>query len=1187
MQSPTGSPNTESTRKVLVVAVGASAGGIAAVTELLGHVGTGFGMAFVMIHHLDPGHRSSLPEIFARATSMPVSRADNGMQLSPDHVYVTPESADLSIEDGRLMVVPRDLSDGPHLPIDRFFESLAADRGAGAVGVVLTGTGSDGAQGVRAIKAAGGITFAQDDSAEHRGMPHSAISTGCIDFVQSAAGIAEQLLRLSQRAHPPEVAADDDVELMKILTALRKAIGVDYSRYKLTTVRRRVQRRVAVHGMSTLREYAALLARDSAEMKALAEEILVHVTCFFRDPELFEALHKVVFPKLMENRERDSTIRVWIPACSTGEEVYSVAIALLDFLEDAAPTGVTVKLFGTDISLAAIAKARVGRYPASIERDVSKAHLKRYFTQVEGAYQIRSEVRDLCVFARQDATADPPFSSLDLISCRNLMIYLSPALQERVLPVLHYALREPGFLVLGSSETTRSFPGFTIVDGKAKVYARTSAAPRVLFDFSESRWGGTDVASSTPSNTRQSESSEVHREADRLVLSEFAPPGLVVTEDMAIVQFRGRVGPFLAPTPGVASFELLRMVREELRFALRQMVDDARAKRRTVRRTESFAETNTANRTIELEVIPFGVGSSPQRYLVILFRDVTPDAAELAAQTTPPPKRDEGAMAQELASTRAYLQSVVEQVEASNEELRAANEEVVSSNEELRSTNEELQMAKEELQSANEELRIVNEELSVRNAEGLRLNDDLTNVLSSVEIPILIMGRGQRLRRMTPAAARVMGLAGQDLDLPLRDLGRLGRAFDLEALNTQVIEGLVPVSRVVQDAQGRWYQMTLRPYLTADKRIDGTVMTLIDIDELKQAEQLCREAQLLAERVIDTVREGLVVLDADGRVRSANRAFLQASSLEASQVNGRRLDELGGGAWNVGALVRALDELDDAHRVEDMPLEVDIPGVGRRALVITARHVEATTSVLVAIRDVTEIKRATELVQDYQAKLQRMALDASVIEERERRRIAVALHDRIGQALVLAEMKLSDLREVVTGDAKLGLEAAIALLDQAVNDARGLTFELSPPVLYDLGLGDALAWLADDLLRRYRLRVTTASTGEAVYLNDAMAGFVFRAIRELLMNVQQHAGTATASVSLHWSSQELEIEVRDHGVGFSTEAMDEVTRTGVGLFGVREHLARFGGSMRIESQPSRGTRVVLNVPLLEEPPAST
>jgi two-component system, chemotaxis family, CheB/CheR fusion protein len=1323
--------------RVRVVAVGASAGGLAATTQLVRHLGPQPGVAIVVVHHLDPNYPSSLGELIAKVTPLSVHTAADGLRVEANQIYVGPQNAIVGLKDGALTLEARTETAGHHHPIDRLFESLALDRSVQALGVVLTGTGSDGTVGIQAIKANGGITFAQDGSAEHRGMPESAIATGSVDFILAPDGIARELIRIGQRE--PELSRPDADEqaFRRILTALRAASAIDFANYKQTTFRRRVERRVIITGAASLSAYAELVEHNPEEARALCDEVLIHVTSFFRDPETFEALATTVFPKLLENRPRDTALRIWVPGCSTGEEVYSIAIALLEFLADANAGELPVKLFGTDVSASAIDKARSARYAAGIERDVSAGRLQRFFTHHDDLYQIRKDVRDLCVFAKQDATRDPPFAGMDLISCRNLMIYLGTKLQDRLLPIFHYALREPGFLVLGNAETIRSFPGFTPVDAKNRIYARTSAAPRTLLDLGDRRLPEVG-ADEGLAGAKASVPQDVNREVDRLVLAEFAPPGVVVTDNLAIVQFRGRTGPFLEPAAGVASFDLLRMVREELRLPLRQTIAEVRTKQAVARRTVSLA--GLGSRDLVLEVIPFRVPSTPQRFFVVLFREVSSAAAEppvASPAAAEAPDTVNGELAQELASTRDYLQSVIEQLEASNEELRAANEEIVSSNEELRSTNEELQMAKEELQATNEELRTMNDEMKVRNREATRLNEDLSNVLTSVAIPIVILGRDSRIRRFTPAAAKLFALNPSDVGRAFTDLKPTFPGPGLAPAIAQVLQKLTPVEKTVQDEGGRWFQVTVLPYVTLDNRIDGTVVTAVDVDAVKKGELLLAEARRYAESVVDAIRESLVVLDRDGRIRSANRAFLQMAGGTSGEIEGRLLYDVGGGEWNVPALRKRVEEMGTGDVFEGYRLEQDLKD-GRRIRLLNGRRIEGTPLTLLVIEDVTERERAAEVVRqtelgfremlttaaeailmadssgkivfanrraeeifgfaesemlgleraaliperpsrgdgangdgarrdgagrhdgargdaagrhngaggdgagrhdgaaaaqppvagsglrgrrkngtefpvevvigsmprpagplavsfvtditrrmefekklrDYQDKLRQTAHDAALAEERERRRIAVEVHDHIGQALALAQIKLTSIREAIQGPPRVSFDQAVDLLVQSIADTRTLIFELSPPVLYDLGLKEALSWLVEDLEKRHGLPIDLSDDGADKPLPDATAALVFRAVRELLVNVSKHAHAASARVALRRADGYYSVDVEDRGVGFDPSEIDHAQPgSGFGLFSVREQIGRLGGTIEIASSPGQGTRVNLRVPI--------
>jgi two-component system, chemotaxis family, CheB/CheR fusion protein len=1303
-----------------IAAIGASAGGLAPTVEVIRELGRQPGLAIVVIHHLDPTHESGLVEILSRATAMPVAAATDGVRVEANRVYVVPPNAGLLVSQGVLKVVPRLQEGAQHLPINRFFESLALDREGLAVGVVLSGSGSDGSEGIEAIKKEGGITLAQDATAPFESMPQSAIATGCVDFVLAPAAIGRELVRIG--SHAPSLGAVapqgfEERDYLAIVAAMRKSSGVDFASYKHSTLRRRIQRRLLLRGLTDLGAYLDLLKREPSEISTLCEEVLIHVTGFFREPEVFEVLRTRIFPKLCDTKRPDDGIRVWVPGCATGEEVYSMAICLLEFLEGA-HKDLPIKIFGTDLSLVSIEKARAGTYPQSIERDVSPERLQRFFAKDDHGWRIRRDLRDMCVFAKHDLTNDPPFSSMDVVSCRNLMIYLGPELQDRVIALLHYALKDPGFLVLGNSETVRTFTGFAAMDGKSRIYARTPVAKRLTFDFATPTFLG-ESARPPPSPARAPDRpagkrpslSDLDAEADRLVLAEFAPPGVIVTSDLAIVQCRGQTGPFLELAPGAASLDLLRMAREELRLPLRRLIDQARTAHSPARETGFTVVGGDRRRTVTLEVIPFTVHSADQRFFLVLFQDVTQkESADVirggaeGQETDPVP---EGALANELASTRRYLESVIEQSDATHEELKAANEEIVSSNEELRSTNEELQSAKEELQATNDELRTINDELGQRNVEATRLSDDLTNVLSSAEIPILIVGRDSRLRRFTPAAGKVFDLLASDVDRPLSEARRLGAvAPGLMGLIAEVLEHLRPAECTLQDAAGRWVQLAVRPYVTIDGRIDGTVVAARDIDAETKATEGLVAARKYAENIVETVREGLVVLDRDLRVRSANPAFQRAVARPLKDIEGRRLDELERPELATPALRKVLADLGDGATIEGFRMEHADGPAGLRVFLLNAHHIEGTELFLVAIEDVTEAERArsqraeigfrdaltgasegilmvdpagrivfanlaaaglfgydceeltnlsvdglvpdrlreihsrhrvdylaaplprpmgpdqepvgrrkdgtqfpievslsrmpreggsvvlafvTDItkrreaekkIQAYQERLQNMAFDAAVTEERERRRLAIELHDGIGQDLALAKIKLTPFRNELGGDSRPAINGAIDLLDKAINDSRTLVFELSPPVLYDIGLKAALAWLAEDVEKRHGVHVEVTDDGLDKPLDDAAKAILFRAVRELVLNVLKHARAPQAKVSLRRRDDHFQIDVEDGGVGFDPDApRDRPSPGGFGLLSVREQITRLGGTLKVESAPQAGTRVSVAVPL--------
>src|SRR5437016_637579 len=826
-----------------IVGIGASAGGLEAFSELLSNLPVEPTMAFVLIQHLDPKHPSILSDILSRTTRMSVVEAKHGMRVEPGHVYVMPPNARMTIAGEVLHLGPRSDDRGPQLPIDHFLRSLAEDLGSRAIGVILSGSASDGALGLKAIKAEGGTTFAEaPQSAKFDSMPRSAVASGAVDFVLPPKAIAQELTRIGRhpylgqtRAAPsPEAPASGPDAFDEILRKLREKSGIDFMLYRQTTIRRRIARRMMIHGLDTLEGYLGYLEAHPSQVHALYNDLLVNVTRFFRDPEAFRVLQRSVFPRILKQRPADAPIRVWAPGCSTGEEAYSLAIVLLESLGDADGI-VPIQLYGSDVSETAVVKARAGIYPDNIELDVAGARLRRFFVKVDGQHQVRKAVRELCVFARHNLATDPPFSKMDLIVCRNVLIYLEPELQKRVLSIFHYALKDPGFLMLGVAETVGPLADFfSIVDKKYRVYAKKPTSRR--FDLGlislEQRL---EKIGRTARRTGEAGGGplDLLQEVDRILLSKYAPAGVLVNEAAEILQFRGHTSPYLEPAPGQASLNLLKMAREGLLMELRVAIDKARKQNAPVRRERLSIKQDGGSVQVTLEVIPMR-GPARERNYLVLFERVPPS---MPGSTTPSatlrPKRTATArqienLRQELTATKEFLQSIIQEREAANEELQAANEELQSSNEELQSTNEELETAKEELQSVNEELTTVNEELQQRNAELSQVNNDLNNLFAGISIPIIMLGGDGRIRRFTPTAGKVLSLIPADLGRPIGDIRLNPDLSDLEQVCKHVIDTATVAEREVRDRDGRWYSLRVRPYETADNQIDGTVITLTD-----------------------------------------------------------------------------------------------------------------------------------------------------------------------------------------------------------------------------------------------------------------------------------------------------------------------------------------------------------------------
>ena len=956
---------------VPIVGVGASAGGLEAFTQMLGALPADTGMAFVLVQHLSPSRASLLAEILSRVTAMPVLEVQDEPRVKPDHVYVIPPNRDMVISRGSLQLLPRDQARGLRRPIDLFLRSLAEDLREMAIGVILSGTANDGTLGLEEIKAEGGITFAQDDTAQQSGMPRNAVASGCVDFVLPPAGIAREIERIARhphvaraaRARPASPAGEPDPG--KVLAAVRKVTGIDFTQYKASTLYRRITRRMVLHRIDEMRDYVRFLRQNPAEVEALYQDILIPVTRFFRDPEAFEALKVTVLPRLFRDRSRNEPLRVWTLGCSTGEEAYSLAILFAEFLEFRS-SRLPIQVFATDLNGAGIEKARAGVYPQSIAHDVSPERLRRFFAEVDGSYRINKTIRDMCVFARHNVLTDPPFSQLDLISCRNLLIYLEPALQQKVVPLLHYALKPAGFLWLGSSETIGSYRDlFEATEAGHKSYAKKPSTRRAVFSHAGMAQGRGEPG---PGPDRSSPAgADVQKEADRILLARYVPPSVLVNADLEILQFRGDTGPFLAPAPGKASLNLLRMARPGLAAALRAAIARARKEGVPVREEGLQLDPADGTRQTDLEVVPVKGSSAGGSGFLVLFEGSSPASpAERQGRGRTPKRRARAAaseqavlgenarLAQELTATREYLQAVIEQQEAANEELQSANEEAQSANEELQSINEELETSKEEIQSSNEELATVNDELQNRNAELGLLNNDLFNFLSSIHMAIVFVGKNLCVRRFTPMAEKILNLIPADLGRPIGDLKLSLSLPDLEPLLVEVIDTASTREYEVQDRQGRWYSLRIRPYKTLENEIDGAVILLVDIDTLRRAREY-------AESIVATVREPLLVLDAELCVLTASQSYYHTFQVTPEQTEHRFLYDLGEGQWNIPELRRLLEEiLSRNDGLEDYEVVQEFEHIGRKTMLLNARRLfqeGQNALILLAMEDVTVRKQ--------------------------------------------------------------------------------------------------------------------------------------------------------------------------------------------------------------------------------------
>jgi len=927
----------------LIVGIGGSAGSLSPLRELLAAIPADCGMAFVVVSHQAPGAHSMLPEILAKCTGLPVSGIGEETRVEPNHVYVELRGQNVAIRAGMLSlepIVPRGI---PHLPIDLFFRALARDQASHAAGIVLSGTGTDGTLGLAAIRAASGFSLVQDPAtAEFDGMPVSAIHARAVDFVLPPAEMPARLLAhrkelvsLARVDAAPEIA---DNEIQSVLAVMRQRGGRDFSEYKHATLARRIARRMHLHGIGGLEEYARYLEQSDVEIDSLWHDWLIGVSSFFRDPEAFRALGSAL-PELLAEREDGSLLRIWVPGCATGEEAYSLVILLLETLRQL-EKHLEVQLFATDLNPAAIQVARAGRYPEGIAADVSPPRLSQFFVREDGFYRVRKELRDLVVFAVQDVLHDPPFTRIDLISCRNLLIYLEPNAQQRLLRSFHYSLNPRGFLLLGSSENTAGSEEFFLpLDGRSRLYRRNDfTAPQPTLRWPAGQGAPLGAPTGAPPVAPRSDLASPLR---RALAERFGPPAVLVDERGQVQQVHGQVGAYLELPAGRVNVNIVDMARQGLRApiasALREAIQtDGRVAERSVR-----IQVDGNQLTLNLKVSRLHEPRLPARMFLVSFEPTnrSPRKRSRNAETTEKEARTQHKehLEQELQNTRHDLQGSIEEVLAANEELAAANEEAQSANEELQSTNEELQTAKEETQSLNEELHTVNAELTLKLETFERATDDLLNLMNNIEVAAIFLDAQLRVKRFTPQARRVAYLIDADIGRPLAHLTTLLDYPELLSDAASVIETLHGSETQAAAPDGSWYLVRIRPYRTARNIVEGVVVTFIDITEAKRNERL-QASRVLAESIVDAVREPFLVLDDGLRVVRANRAYYRAFREEPGETEGRLIGDLGSRQWSIPLLRERLEKaLQEGTGFVDFEVETELPHLGRRKLLLNAR----------------------------------------------------------------------------------------------------------------------------------------------------------------------------------------------------------------------------------------------------------
>ncbi|WGV24338.1 chemotaxis protein CheB [Halotia branconii] len=1221
-----------------IVGLGASAGGLEAYTQLLNHLPKDTGMAFVLIQHLSPHQKSLLSEILSRATQMPVTEAQNDMVVEPNHVYVIPPNKTMTIAGGMLRLQPRLTTRGVAMTVDDFFFSLAEDRASKAIAVVLSGGDADGARGLEVVKAVGGITFAQcQDTARVSSMPNTAIASGSVDFIMTPQEIAQKLAEISH--HPyinrpiPEISLEPQIEstdaLAKIFSLLRTNTGVDFSHYKQTTLKRRILRRMILYKLESLEDYVRYLQDNPAEVTALYQDVLICVTSFFRDPEAFEALKKKVFPILTKGRTLDSPIRIWIAGCSTGEEAYSLAICFLEYLTEQ-KINLPIQIFATDVNEVAIDQARNAVYKDNQVREVSPERLQRFFVQVEGGYQIGKPVRELCVFARQNLLSDPPFSKLDLITCRNVLIYLGTNVQKKLLPIFHYGLKSTGYLMLGTSETVGEFTDlFALVDRKSKIYSKKGTTPTLGIELIPNNYP-LEISIPQPISSQNAwDDLEMEKEADRIVLNNYAPVGVVINNDLDILQFRGKTNLYLQPPAGKPSFNLLKMAKEGLRLELRTAIHQAKKRQEIVKKEDLQIIENDLVRQVRVNVIPFKPAASEEYYFLVLFEDMQDSAISATEitinsrissrqrQSMNARQQETSQLKQELATTKEYLQSIIEEQQATNQDLRAANEEILSSNEELQSTNEELETAKEEIQATNEELNTINDELQRRNIESNQVSNDLQNLLSNINIPILMLGGDLRIRRFTPLAGRIFNLIPTDIGRPLSDINHNLLISDLEPKILEVISTLNFKTQEVQDDENHWYDLRIRPYRTIDHKIDGAVVVLVDIDSLKRSAEKLKESRNYAEAIVETVRESLVVLNENLQVITANQSFYETFQVAPNQTEKRLIFDLGNGQWNIPQLRSLLEDiLANSTQSQEVEVEHNFEQIGYKVMCLNARRMpqtDDTPMILLVIEDITQrkqwdVERVRLLAQEQSARA--MAETANLAKDEFLSVLSHELRNPLNALLGWAQLLRTRQFDEATVDQGLeAIERSARTQAQLISDLLDVSRITSGRLHLEIEFIE-LASVIEAALKV----VSVAAEAKNIHIESRLEPSTTNVpvdpirLQQIIWNLLSNAIKFTPAagrieITLKYTDEQAEIQVTDTGIGIKADFLPYIfdrfrqadgskTRSnsglGLGLSIVRHLVELHGGTVTAQSQGERqGATFIVRLPLQTQPEESS
>lgn len=1200
-------------RNFRVVGIGASAGAMDPLKEFFARIGAETGLAFVVVQHLDPNHVSYMSEVLARQTGMKVIEATDRTPVQANCVYTIPPNKYISLDDGMLRLSEPVKRDGLKLPIDFFFRSLAHDHGADAIAVLLSGGGSDGTLGVREIRGAGGLVIVQNpETAQFDSMIESAIATGLVDFVLPVQEIPAKLLQYVRQvaAHDGATPQTISESIDAILELLVNETKSDFRCYKRTTIRRRIERRMGVNRIQDISAYYSFLRDNPAELAQLAKDMLIGVTSFFRDPEAFAELREKVIKPLVLESNRATPLRAWIAGCATGEEAYSIAILLMEEMS-AARKNLSLQMFASDIDSDALRSAREGVYPQSIAADVSEERLARFFIKKDSIYQIEPRIRECVTFAEHNVIQDPPFLRMDLISCRNLMIYIEPEVQQKLLNLFGFALKPDRYLFLGKADT--SIEQSDLFEPVSRSWRISQRRPSVAVPFSS-------FPTRTATHTIKSEEQHPIKLADlnqQVLLDHFNASMVLIKPAGEILHFYGATDKYLAHPTGDATLNLFSMIEKHHAVSLRLAVD--RAEREDVTATSQLREINRNDPTeiVKITIKPVTDPISRKRLIAVIFQPAQPQprSEPVAGQESKPHDGDIAAQLEtENDRLKQDLQAAIETYQVTHEEFTAANEEVLATNEELQATNEELETSKEELQSVNEELITVNNQLNEKLEDLSKANDDLANFLNSSDVATLFLDRGFCIRRFTASATRLMNLLSLDVGRPIKDIANQLVDVNLTNVADAVLEHLATYEQEVAVANGSWYMMRCVPYRTLNNVIDGVVFTFTDVTRLKQSEEAMRRARDYTDNIIQTVPISLIVLDANLTVICANQAFYRTFEVAREETEHRLIYELGSGQWNILKLREVLENIVKSDSlIDNFEVEHDFPGIGRKIMSLNGRklssnHSDDGNSILLAIEDITGRR---------QAEAERLWLEGELRQAQKMESVgtlaAGIAHDFNnilnivqGYALVLRDSKIAD--ELVT-------ESISAILDSTKRGAtivqQLLTLARKTEPKFDLVNIDAVVEELAQLFGKsspqtieIKLELSRQSPPVLADRNQ-----IFQALLNLCLNARDampSGGTLTLKTSLVnlnavrsavpsseevTAEQYVRIDVNDTGEGIDEKVLSRIFEpffttkgagrgAGLGLAVVYGILKHHKGFIQVKSKPGAGTSFQIYLPVM-------